>query len=593
MSHRRAPPTPRSCGSVGLARIFLSYAREDRASIEGLAAALFGAGHDVWWDRQIGGGTRFSEEIDAALRDCDAVVVLWSPAAAASTWVLDEAAEGRDAGKLVPITLGEFRPPLGFRQYQSIDIGHWTAGTELPAELDDALGRLTKSGAPAPAAPVKTAAANRIAVCVLPFLNMSGDVEQDYFSDGISEDIITDLSKVSSLSVIARNTAFAFKGQSVDIKDVARQLGVSHVLEGSVRKAGSRVRITAQLIDGKAGDHLWAERYDRDLDDIFAIQDEISRAIVAALKLKLLPKEKSAIAQRGTTSAEAYNLYLMAHQYWIQGNWGDIRQLELVVKLCQRAIDIDPSYARALGLMAIVLNTLHNAFNQSDEDGTAAAERALAIDPSLAEPHCVIARRKFEDGDIAGAEASVARALELDPDSWAVQKEAARLAYHRGEIEQSAVHFARAVEIDPKDFYTWGMLVGIYPVVGMPERRQHAAEMAIAESERALMQDPTNGAAIISGVAGLAALGQNDRAREWIARAQLMCPDNDILRYNLACCLSDLGEVEAALDMLETVRKPSSSVIFAINSDPDLAPLRGNPRYQPIVDRLEATARAG
>jgi adenylate cyclase len=141
---------------------------------------------------------------------------------------------------------------------------------------------------------------------------MSGEAEQEYFSDGISEDIITDLSKVSALEVTARNTAFTFKGKSVDVRHVAREVGVSHVLEGSVRKAGGRVRITAQLIDGATGNHLWAERYDRNLDDIFALQDEISREIVAALKLRLQPDEKNAIAKRGTASAEAYDLYLMA-----------------------------------------------------------------------------------------------------------------------------------------------------------------------------------------------------------------------------------------------------------------------------------------
>ena len=162
-----------------------------------------------------------------------------------------------------------------------------------------------------------------ISICVLPFANMSGDPEQEYFSDGISEDIITDLSKVSALWVAARNTAFTFKGKHVDVPQVARQLKVSHVLEGSVRKAGGRVRITAQLIDGATGGHVWAERYDRDLNDIFALQDEISQAIVAALKLKLLPEEKKAIEQRGTTDPEAYKLYLMARQYNITGNIGN------------------------------------------------------------------------------------------------------------------------------------------------------------------------------------------------------------------------------------------------------------------------------
>ena len=184
-------------------------------------------------------------------------------------------------------------------------------------------------------------------MCVLPFLNMSGDAEQEYFSDGISEDITTDLSKVSALAVTARNTAFMFKGQSGDVSEIARKLDVGHVLEGSVRKACGRVRITAQLIDGESGDHVWAERYDRDLTDIFAIQDEISKAIVEALKVKLLPGEKKAIEQRGTGNADAYNYYLMARKYWITGNWGNTAQLELVIRICKRAVELDPEYARA------------------------------------------------------------------------------------------------------------------------------------------------------------------------------------------------------------------------------------------------------
>ena len=193
----------------------------------------------------------------------------------------------------------------------------------------------------------------RVSICVLPFVNMSGDAEQEYFSDGITEDVITDLSKVSALSVVARNTVFTFKGKNVEIPLIARQLKVSHVLEGSVRKAGQRVRISAQLIDGTTGSHVWAERYDRDLNDIFAIQDEISEAIVKALKLKLLPEEKKAIEQRGTSNLEAYNVYLMARQYSVTGNYGNARRCEAIIRLCRSATEIDPDYAAAWALMAV------------------------------------------------------------------------------------------------------------------------------------------------------------------------------------------------------------------------------------------------
>jgi len=175
---------------------------------------------------------------------------------------------------------------------------------------------------------------------------MSGDPEQEYFSDGITEDIITDLGKVSALSIVSRNTAFSFKGATVDVAKIARQTKASYVLVGSVRKAGARVRITAQLIGAANDSQLWGERYDRDLNDIFALQDEISKAIVAALKLTLLPEEKQALEQRGTTNPEAYKLYLMARQFWLLDNE---RNNEIVVRICNRVIEIDPNYAPGMG----------------------------------------------------------------------------------------------------------------------------------------------------------------------------------------------------------------------------------------------------
>src|SRR5205814_2724385 len=238
----------------------------------------------------------------------------------------------------------------------------------------------------------KSNAQRRVSICVLPFANMSGDPEQEYFSDGITEDIITDLSKVSALWVAARNTAFTFKGKHVDAPQIARQLKVSHLLEGSVRKAGGRVRITAQLVDGATGGHVWAERYDRDLNDIFALQDEISQAIVAALKLKLLPEEKKAIEQRGTNDPEAYKLYLMARQYSITGNFGSARRSEAIIRLCRRAIEIDPNYARPWALMASAQIRLRFFFGREGDNGLAAAERALELDGNLAEAHAAKAQ---------------------------------------------------------------------------------------------------------------------------------------------------------------------------------------------------------
>ncbi|HRP09955.1 MAG TPA: adenylate/guanylate cyclase domain-containing protein, partial [Terricaulis sp.] len=280
-------------------------------------------------------------------------------------------------------------------------------------------------------------APRKLSICVLPFANMSDDPQQEYFSDGISEDIITDLSKVSALAVVSRNSAFMYKGKHVDLPRVARELRVSHVLEGSVRKSGGRVRITAQLIDGISNDHVWAERYDRDLNDIFALQDEISQAIVAALKLKLLPGERKAIETRGTENAEAYNLYLMARQYYLTGNFGDKRREEAIIRFCQRAAALDPKYAQAWTLQALAENRQRYYYGVANDGGMASAERALSIDSNLGAAHGVKAGIFFEDGKMAEAEIELAEALRLDPESFDVNRTAALINLRHRRYEEA------------------------------------------------------------------------------------------------------------------------------------------------------------
>ncbi len=221
---------------------------------------------------------------------------------------------------------------------------------------------------------------------MLPFANMSGDPEQEYFSDGITEDIITDLSKIWGLSVLARNSAFMFKGKSLDVQEVSRRFNVGTVLEGSVRKAGARVRVTAQLVDGRDGTHLWADRYDRDLTDIFAIQDEITRTIVDQLKVRLLPEERKAIEQTPTENVEAYTYYLRGRQFL---HMRKKAFLQLGRRMFAKAAEIDPGYARAYAGMAdceTLLYSWHGVAISYDEV-LAVADRALALDPDLPEAH--------------------------------------------------------------------------------------------------------------------------------------------------------------------------------------------------------------
>jgi len=430
----------------------------------------------------------------------------------------------------------------------------------------------------------------QVSICVLPFANMSGDPEQEYFSDGISEDIITDLSKVSALSVIARNSAFAFKGKNVNIPQVARQLGVTHVLEGSVRKSGGRVRITAQLIDGQKNDHVWAERYDRDLDDIFALQDEISQAIVGALKLKLLPQEKKAIEVRGTDNAEAYNLFLMARQEWSTGFEGDPRRNNTIIRLCQRATEIDPNYARAWALMAMAQAGTRDSFDGGGDGGREAVERALALDPDLAEARAVRAHIFESDGKSEEALAEIEAAVRLDPESHEVNRSAARMYFSRGDIEGAARHFSKALSLVEMDFASAGMMITCHTALGDEKAARQAAEVTLARVEKVLAKDRNNGAAMGHGSDALAVLGQVERSKEWMARALLIDPDNLNMRYNFACALAvHLKDKDAAIEMLRPVLARSAKrQLHHTRIDPDLDSLRDDPRFQAMMAEAEA-----
>jgi adenylate cyclase len=573
-----------------VSRVFLSYAREDVDAAKTLADSISHAGHTVWWDRHLHGGSRFAAEIDRALKDAEAVVVLWSPASVDSAWVQDEAAEGRDSGRLVPVSLGSAKPPLGFRQFQTIDLGDWD-GDGSPDAVDDlleAIGRTCGTEARPGAADHGEKAAGakkRASVCVLPFINMSGEPEQEYFSDGISEDIITDLSKVSALSVIARNTAFTFKGQSVDVKEVAKTLGVTYVLEGSVRKAGNRVRITAQLIDGAAGDHVWADRYDRDLDDIFAIQDEISKAIVEALKIKLLPEEKKAIETRGTSNAEAYNLYLMARQQWISGHGGNPRREEAIIRLCTQATLLDPNYAQAWALIALAQAELRFVHGR-DENALPAAERALAINPRLPEAHCIKARYLEEEGRAEESEQHLRIALDLDPNSWEVNREAARMLFRHGRITEAIPYFEKAASLVDTDWSNPMMLITSYDSIGEKAKSRAATRVTLDRVEQAVAKDPTNGTALAVGAYALAMFGEEDRARDWVRRALLLDPDNLNMRYNLACTIiRQLGDIDETLKTLEPFFEGinSTTLMRHMEVDPDFDPIRNEPRFKEML----------
>jgi adenylate cyclase len=444
-----------------------------------------------------------------------------------------------------------------------------------------ALRLATATHAPAPASAGATRGPG-LSICVLPFANMSGDPEQEYFSDGITEDIITDLSKISALSVVSRNTSFTFKSKHVDLGQVARQLKVTHVLEGSVRKAGNRVRITAQLIEGATDSHVWAERYDRDLNDIFALQDEISEAVVAALKLKLLPAEKIAIEQRSTSNPEAYKLYLMARKYNTTGN---SRHRPISIRLCERALEIDPTYARAWALLAICKSNNVLLARGTGDTGWSAAERALALEPNLAEAHAAKGRILSDDGRFDEGLAEHLTALQLDSDNYEVNAAAARCFIALKRYDDAIACLERAGAAIETDFWALGMSIQCYEAKRDTAGAESAARRTLERVERVIVAEPDHGVAMGFGVTALTTLGEVERAKEWMDRALFLDPNNINLRYNTACSLVRLGMHDEALELLVLVfggAKTQSLRWF--ETDNSLDPIRDDPRYRALVD---------
>lgn len=427
-------------------------------------------------------------------------------------------------------------------------------------------------------------------VLVLPFTNISNDPDQEYFADGITEDVITDLSKVAALSVVARNTAFTFKGRAVNVSKTAQDMNLTHVVEGSVRKSGNRIRINAQLVDGATGRPIWAERYDRALTDIFDLQDQITEAIVSALKVRLVPAERLAIQSRPTANPEAYELYLQARYHHTRL---DRRNFEIASRLAQKALDIDPDFGLAWALLAISQTGLYG-LSGSTEHGLQAAERALSLNPDLAE---ALAAKAFVLAGLGRFDEAFElheRSLQLDPNSYDVRFLYGRTCFQTGRHDEAILHWERATELSEADLAATSHVAMCYKATGQHEKVLDTARRTLARVERVLAENSSDSYALITGVSALAKLGEAERTRQWSLRVKAVDPDDPSIDYNIACAMALLGETETALDTLETCLRRVDPVTFAvwIEQDNDLDALRDLPRFQRLVCDLDARAAA-
>ncbi|WP_373504049.1 adenylate/guanylate cyclase domain-containing protein [Aestuariivirga sp.] len=418
-------------------------------------------------------------------------------------------------------------------------------------------------------------------VAVLPFANMSGEPEQEYFSDGITEDIITDLSKVSDLFVLSRNTVFRYKGKPVNMEQIANDLGVAYLLHGSVRKAGSKVRITAQLIEGASGGHVWADRYDRDMTDIFDLQDDITKTIVDQLKVKLLPRERKAIELAPTRNVEAYTYYLRGRENFHRGT----RNHYLLAKrMFAKAIELDPNYARAYAGLADCDAFLYMDYSEDvAADVLKNSEKALALQEDLVEALASrglalsVARRYQE------AEREFERATAQDPNQFEVHFFHGRSCYAQGKLERTAQLWERAAEIKPDDYQALILLNQVYTSLGKPDDARRAAVSGIERAERAFARNLDNPRPAYFIATAAAKLGESGRAQDWARRALAIAPDDYLTLYNIACFYSVSGQIDQAFDLLARLLPLSNAEMRDwILHDSDLDPLHDDLRWEQV-----------
>jgi TolB-like protein len=443
--------------------VFVSYARSDKALVAPLVAALEARGWSVWWDPVIAPGQEFDVYIAAELQSAAAVLVVWTQKSVESRWVRGEARDAAERGILVPVRFGAAPLPIDFRALHTVDLDEGAADPASSADFEDvvrAIGTLiARRGGPqadaeklqplpAPA-PATGPGPVRVAICVLPFSNLGGDAEQQAFSDGISEDIITELSRWRLLEVRSRLASFRYRGATVDIARVARELNVRFVVEGSVRRMGDRIRITVQLIEAASGQQIWGDRFDRRQTEIFAVQDEVVQTIVSTLVGRVQVTDTERARRKHPASLEAYECVL-------RGNalpWDDPASAAEATRLFEKAIEIDPGYGLAYALLAIM--RIHDWSNEPADSNVALEEayhlamRAVELDDGESTCHSMLAQVSLCRGAFELAQQHMQRAVEINPNNqWNAADMALVLGY-AGQAEQALSWFARAKQIDP------------------------------------------------------------------------------------------------------------------------------------------------
>jgi adenylate cyclase len=422
---------------------------------------------------------------------------------------------------------------------------------------------------------------NGKSIAVLPFVNMSNDPEQEYFCDGISEEIINALAQLDNLRVIARTSAFSFKGKNLDVREIGKTLDVKTLLEGSVRKAGKHLRITTKLVKVSDGSHLWSNRYDHVLEDVFSIQENIAENVATALQGVLTNKEKEAI-RRPETIIEAYEYFLKGRQLFHQ------LALKEAKKMFEKAIELDSGYAPAYAGLADAHSWLYE-WEGADDSDLAAAERnsqkALSLAPNFSESHSsrgfVLALGKRYDE----AEQEFKEAIRLNTNSYDAYYYYGRSCFARGQIHQSAELFRKASEVRREDFQSMLLLAQSLRILGKEEATETILE-GINRAKKQLELNPTDRRALSLTSGSLYEIGERDEAFQWLNKALNLYPEDAGVLINATCLFAKDGNKEKALDLLELAVGKGFGKKAWIEHDPDYDSLRNEPRFQALLTKL-------
>jgi non-specific serine/threonine protein kinase len=446
------------------------------------------------------------------------------------------------------------------------------------AEVRDALDRFRQEAAP-------DASAQRRSIAVLPFTDMSPAKDQAHFCEGMAEEAINALAHVEGLRVAARMSSFMFASAGGDAREIGRKLDVDTILEGSVRRSGDRLRITTQLIDTQNGYHIWSERFDRDAPDVFAVQDEIAGRIAEVLQLKI---GEAAARRAPTADLEAYDYYLRGRKaFHLHG-----RGIEEALRMFERAVELDPAYARAWAGIAESLAFLyqwHGGREELLQRADEASRRALELDPGSADARTARGMTLAMRRDWAAAEAELEAAVRIDPKHFEAYYHHARVSVVQGKFAQAARLFEKAADVRPEDYQALLLLGQVYGQLDRRDEQRSAYARGVEIARRQLDLNPTDSRAWYLGASALVELGDEASALEWARRALEAAPGDPGTLYNLGCFWARAGRLEQALDLLERTVEARFGQKDWIDHDPDWDPVREHPRFRALVERLASS----